>query len=145
MGRGFGTVTGAAGRMNGRRGESEGRGVSLRAVAVSTGETLVYDQIRILPMILKPLITAMCTPTQGIRWHTQLLPHLPIICGPPPADSQHSRLIPRLCSTRSPWEDAARSQSHCLCIFSLQHKTVSYKRLGCLASIITKKPLSPHP
>lgn len=144
MGHGLETVPGAAGRMNGRR-ESEGRGVSLLAVAVSTGETLVYNQIHILPVILKPLITATCTPTQGIRWHTQLLPHLQMICGSPPADSEHSRQIPRLCSTRSPWEDSTRSQSHCLCIFSLQHKIVSYKRLSCLANIITKKPFSPHP
>ena len=144
MGHGLETVPGAAGRMNGRR-ESEGRGVSLLAVAVSTGETLVYNQIHILPVILKPLITATCTPTQGIRWHTQLLPHLQMICGSPPADSEHSRQIPRLCSTRSPWEDSARSQSHWLCIFSLQHKIVSYKRLSCLANIITKKPFSPHP
>lgn len=144
MGHGLETVTGAAGRMNGRR-ESEGRGVSLLAVAVSTGETLVYNQIRILPVILKPLITATCMPTQGIRWHTQLLPHLQMICGSPPADSEHSRQIPRLCSTRSPWEDSARFQSHCLYIFSLQHKIVSCKGLSCLANIITKKPFSPHP
>ena len=68
MGHGLETVPGAAGRMNGRR-ESEGRGVSLLAVAVSTGETLVYNQIHILPVILKPLITATCTPTQQKQRH----------------------------------------------------------------------------
>lgn len=144
MGHGFGTVIGAAGRMNGRR-EPDGRGVSLLAVAVSTGRLwfIIGSVFHLWPWSYwswpcachhrESDGTPSCRHT--CRWSVGLRP----------ADSQHSRLIPRPCSTHSPWEDSATSQSHCLCIFSFQHKTVSYTGLGCPASIITKKPFSPHP
>lgn len=135
MGHGLGTVTGAAGRMNGRR-EPEGRGVSLLAAAVSSGRLwfIIGSIFHLWPW---SYWSQPCAP-QGIRWHTQLPHTCRWSVGLRPADSQHSRLIPRLCSTHSPWEDSTTSQSHCLCIFSLQHKTVSYTEFGCPASIITE-------